>query len=47
MTDHLPSYAEAKKIKLLTLTVTGNSRFLQCPQKQSCGNQLIHRCLTK
>ena len=21
-------------------------RFLQCPQKRNCGNQLIHRCLT-
>ena len=24
-----------------------NSRFLQLPQKRSCGNKLIHRCLTK
>ena len=24
-----------------------NSKFLLCPQKQSCENQLIHRCLTR
>ena len=39
------NFVENKQTDLQIVIV--NSRFLQHPQKQNQGNQLIHRCLSK
>lgn len=47
MMRRTPKRVDPSSDKCFLYIVIANSRFLQCPQKKSHGNQLIHRPLYK